>query len=78
MLETNIKPSIIDIIELEASKNGGDYITAAIELAESLEWPPEWLAEYIKGPLKEKIEAQGKRQGLLKSNEKHNFLFDNE
>ncbi len=72
----NSKNRIIEKIELEAAQNGGDYIGAALRLADELGWSPEWIADYIRGPLKEKLAVQGKNEGLLKKDFEPSFLFE--
>jgi len=70
------KINVVEEIEKIALEKKIDYISAALELAQKLDWDPAWIAPYITGALKEKIRVEGEEQGLLKKTSRPQVLFE--
>lgn len=74
--DTIDKINVVEEIEKIALEKKIDYISAALELAQQLDWDPAWIAPYITGSLKEKIRVEGEEQGLLKKTSRPQVLFE--
>jgi Phage late-transcription coactivator len=70
------KVKVVEAIEKIANEKKIDIISAALELAKSLDWDPSWIAPYISGALKEKIRVEGEAQGLLKKTDNPKIRFE--
>ena len=70
------KINVVEEIEKMALEKKIDFISAAVELAQKLDWDPSWIAPYITGPLKEKLRVEGEEQGLLKKTSRPQVLFE--
>jgi len=52
-------------IESYVSKNGGNYIDAAIAICEGYKLEPEMIAKYVSKPIKEKLELEAREMNMF-------------